>query len=49
LLQLIVVTTLLALGVLEHLFLALPLGDAVLWRWIIRARGHAPTPQTASP
>ncbi len=48
LLQLIVVTTLLALGVLEHLFLALPLRDAVLWRWIIRGRGQAPTPQTAS-
>ena len=33
-----IVVAMLALGVLEHVFLALPLGDGVLWRWIIRAR-----------
>jgi putative photosynthetic complex assembly protein 2 len=27
-----------ALGALEHLFLALPLGDGALWRWAIPAR-----------
>jgi putative photosynthetic complex assembly protein 2 len=31
------VTTLLALAVLEHVFLALPLPDAVLWRWALPA------------
>lgn len=30
--------TMLALAVLEHLFLALPLPDAVLWRWILSKR-----------
>lgn len=29
------VSTMLGLGMLEHLFLALPLPDAMLWRWII--------------
>jgi putative photosynthetic complex assembly protein 2 len=33
------VATLLALAVLEHLFLMLPLPDALLWRWALRA-GH---------
>lgn len=33
------VATLLALAVLEHLFLTLPLPDALLWRWALRA-GH---------
>jgi putative photosynthetic complex assembly protein 2 len=28
--------TLLALAVIEHLFLALPVPDAVLWRWVLR-------------
>lgn len=36
------VATLLALAVLEHLFLTLPLPDALLWRWALRAgHGHA--------
>ncbi len=30
--------TMLALAVLEHVFLALPLPDAVLWRWILSKR-----------
>ena len=37
------VATILALAVVEHVFLALPVPDAVLWRWAIRAR-PAPTP-----
>ncbi len=37
------VTTLLALAVLEHVFLALPLPDAALWRWAIRTK---PNPET---
>lgn len=32
------VTTILALGLLEHLFLAVPLPDAALWRWALRSR-----------
>jgi putative photosynthetic complex assembly protein 2 len=39
-LGLTIVTTMLGLGVLEHVFLAVPLGDAALWRWIIRARAE---------
>ena len=36
------VATLLALAVLEHVFLALPVPDAVLWRWATRVqRQHA--------
>jgi putative photosynthetic complex assembly protein 2 len=31
------VATLLGLAVLEHLFLAIPVPDAVLWRWALRA------------
>jgi len=30
--------TLLGLAVLEHLFLAIPLPDALLWRWAIRTK-----------
>jgi putative photosynthetic complex assembly protein 2 len=30
------VATILALGIVEHVFLAFPLPDAVLWRWIVR-------------
>jgi len=41
------VATLLALAVIEHLFLALPVPDALLWRWALRS-GHgaatAPVP-----
>lgn len=33
------VATLLAMAVLEHLFLALPIPDAILWRWALRLRG----------
>jgi putative photosynthetic complex assembly protein 2 len=50
LLGLTVVTTMLALGVLEHVFLAVPLGDAALWRWIIRSRTErAPSLTPAAP
>ena len=39
------VGTLLALGILEHVFLALPLADAALWRWALRSgHGAPPTP-----
>lgn len=34
------IATLLALAVLEHAFLALPLPDALLWRWILRHRDN---------
>ena len=39
------VGTLLALAVLEHLFLALPLPDAMLWRWALR-RGAQQAPKS---
>jgi putative photosynthetic complex assembly protein 2 len=32
------VATLLALAVIEHVFLAVPLPDALLWRWAIRRK-----------
>lgn len=32
------VATMVALGVLEHAFLAVPLDDARLWRWLVRTR-----------
>ena len=35
------VATLLAMAVLEHLFLTLPVPDALLWRWAVRS-GHGP-------
>ena len=35
----VVVGSLLALGVLEHVFLAVPLREAALWRWAMRVRG----------
>ena len=35
------VATLLAMAVLEHLFLILPVPDAWLWRWAVRS-GHGP-------
>lgn len=38
------VATLLGLAVLEHLFLTLPLPDALLWRWALRS-GHGQGPQ----
>lgn len=34
-----------ALGALEHLFLALPLPDAALWRWLLPARDPRRTPE----
>jgi len=40
------VATLLALAVVEHVFLTLPLPDAVLWRWAIRTKStHATEPE----
>lgn len=33
------VATILALAVVEHVFLAVPLPDAMLWRWAIRTKG----------
>ncbi len=33
-----------ALGAVEHLFLALPLQDSVLWRWLLPARDPRRTP-----
>jgi putative photosynthetic complex assembly protein 2 len=36
------VATLLGLAVLEHLFLSLPVPDALLWRWAVRS-GHGPS------
>ncbi|RAI57681.1 putative photosynthetic complex assembly protein PuhE [Roseicella frigidaeris] len=36
------VATLLALGVLEHWFLVLPIPVEALWRWGLRSRGGAP-------
>jgi putative photosynthetic complex assembly protein 2 len=36
-----VCVTLFALAVLEHVFLAVPLGDGALWRWVIRDRALA--------
>lgn len=41
------VATMLGLGLLEHVFLAVPLPDAMLWRWVIR--GDAPTAGAAVP
>lgn len=38
------VATLLAMALLEHLFLALPIPDAWLWRWAMRP-GHGPAGQ----
>jgi putative photosynthetic complex assembly protein 2 len=38
------VATILALAVLEHAFLALPLPDAVLWRWAIQTKRSLPQP-----
>ncbi|MEM9461611.1 MAG: putative photosynthetic complex assembly protein PuhE [Myxococcota bacterium] len=34
------VATMLGLGMLEHVFLALPVPDAVLWRWAFRPRAQ---------
>lgn len=41
------VATMLGLAIVEHLFLALPLPDAALWRWILRSeRSIVATPTT---
>lgn len=37
------VATILGLAIIEHLFLTLPVPDALLWRWAVRA-GHGPGP-----
>ncbi len=42
------VATILGLGVIEHVFLALPLPDALLWRWAIRQRQSRVTGRGAS-
>jgi hypothetical protein len=36
------VSTFLALAILEHWFLVLPLQDAALWRWALRSRTPSP-------
>jgi putative photosynthetic complex assembly protein 2 len=41
------VATLLSLAVLEHLFLALPVPDALLWRWALRS-GHGAGDEASS-
>jgi putative photosynthetic complex assembly protein 2 len=37
--------TILGLAVIEHLFLALPVPDALLWRWALRTPAPLPQPQ----
>ena len=37
--------TILGLAVIEHLFLALPVPDALLWRWALRAAPPLPQPE----
>lgn len=37
----LLVATLIALAVIEHVFLMLPLGEAVLWRWAVKSTGDA--------
>lgn len=39
-LQATLIATMLGLGMLEHVFLAVPLPDALLWRWVIRGDGR---------
>ncbi len=43
------VATLLALAVLEHVFLAIPLPDAVLWRWATQTRRGRSEPRPEPP
>jgi putative photosynthetic complex assembly protein 2 len=40
--------TLVALAVLEHFFMVMPVRDAALWRWAMPAAGPKPTDQTPS-
>jgi len=42
------VATLLALGILEHLFLALPVRDALLWRWATGAQPPRGKPSSSA-
>jgi len=43
---LMLVSTLLALGILEHWFLVLPFSEEIIWRWAIREPGcEGPTPR----
>ncbi len=35
------VATLLALAIIEHWFLVLPIEDAALWRWALGAKGKS--------
>lgn len=41
------VSTFLALAILEHWFLVLPLQDAALWRWALRSRAAGPADEPA--
>ena len=43
------VATMLGLAVLEHLFLAIPVPDAVLWRWALRSGSHPPARRAEVP
>lgn len=43
------VFSLLALAMLEHVFLAVPLGDAALWRWALRNTAGSPRQLGADP
>jgi len=45
---LVLVATILALGVLEHWMLVLPLSPSTLWRWALRSE-HGKQPLGASP
>jgi putative photosynthetic complex assembly protein 2 len=36
------VASILGLAVVEHAFLSLPVPDAILWRWAVRAKSHEP-------
>lgn len=47
--SLILAATLLALAILEHWFLVLPLADAALWRWVTTSGDRSKTDSVASP
>jgi putative photosynthetic complex assembly protein 2 len=46
---LMLVTTMLAMAILEHWLLVLPLPSTALWRWAMRSHGVAPLPVPAKP
>jgi putative photosynthetic complex assembly protein 2 len=46
---LMLTSTLLALAILEHWLLVLPLADAALWNWALDAEVRGPRPQAESP